>query len=410
MVLWFRIQSEVDVLDVRDEELQRLIDHPESERVERKASPRDREAIRKAICAFANDLEDRRQPGFILIGLEDDGSCADLTITDEMIRQLADIRGEGLLLPLPTMTVERRLVRNCDLLIVQVEPSLAPPVRLRSRTWVRVGSTLRAATPEEERRLSEKRRWGELPFDHLPVRGSSLDDLDLDLFQRLYLPEAIDPEVLRGNERPVEQQLVSMRFMTPEQVPTVAGVLVLAKDVRRWLPGAYVQFVRFYGTDLGAAVQDEKELDGSLPFLMRLLDDVLAINVQTSVEVLDHPVEVRRPDFPVEALRQLCRNAVMHRSYEATHAPTKIYWFSDRVEIHSPGGPYGLVNRENFGRPGITDYRNPQISEAMKVLGYVQRFGAGIPIARRELQKNGNPSPEFYVEATHVLAIVRKSA
>ncbi len=46
---------------------------------------------------------------------------------------------------------------------------------------------------------------------------------------------------------------------------------------------------------------------------------------------------------------------------------------------------------ENFGRPGVTDYRNPLLAEAMKVLGYVQRFGMGIPLARKELQKNGNP-------------------
>ena len=54
----------------------------------------------------------------------------------------------------------------------------------------------------------------------------------------------------------------------------------------------------------------------------------------------------------------------------------------------------------------MTDYRNPHLAEAMKVLGYVQRFGMGIPIAREELQKNGNPPPEFVVEAAHVLAVV----
>jgi cellulose biosynthesis protein BcsQ len=58
-----------------------------------------------------------------------------------------------------------------------------------------------------------------------------------------------------------------------------------------------------------------------------------------------------------------------------------MYWFADRVEILNPGGPYGIVTRENFGRPGVTDYRNPLVAESMKVLGYVQRFGAGIAIA-----------------------------
>ena len=116
------------------------------------------------------------------------------------------------------------------------------------------------------------------------------------------------------------------------------------------------------------------------------------------------------PDYPIVALRQLAQNAIMHRSYEATNAPTRIYWFSDRIEIHSPGGLYGQVTAENFGRPGVTDYRNPQVAEAMKSLGYVQRFGVGIQLARTELQKNGNPDPEFVFEPTAVLAIVRRGA
>jgi len=74
----------------------------------------------------------------------------------------------------------------------------------------------------------------------------------------------------------------------------------------------------------------------------------------------------------------------------------------------SPGGTFGQVTRENFGHPGITDYRNPYLAEAMKVLGYVQRFGVGIPIARQELKKNGNPPPEFGIEPTNILVTVRK--
>ncbi|WP_442866881.1 ATP-binding protein [Acidovorax sp. NCPPB 4044] len=100
----------------------------------------------------------------------------------------------------------------------------------------------------------------------------------------------------------------------------------------------------------------------------------------------------------------------MHRTYEATHAPVRVTWFNDRIEIVSPGGPYGIVNAGNFGQPGITDYRNPHLAEALKVLGYVQRFGVGITTARRLLADNGNPPPEFEVSATHVLVTVRRSA
>ena len=63
---------------------------------------------------------------------------------------------------------------------------------------------------------------------------------------------------------------------------------------------------------------------------------------------------------------------------------------------------------ENFGQPGITDYRNPHLAEAMKNLGYVQKFGLGIQLARQELQKNGNPPLELKPEDSRLLAIVRR--
>jgi len=109
------------------------------------------------------------------------------------------------------------------------------------------------------------------------------------------------------------------------------------------------------------------------------------------------------------ALLQLVRNAIMHRSYENTNAPVKVYWFSDRIEISNPGGLYGQVNSKNFGK-GTTDYRNPLIAESMRVLGYVQRFGMGIPLAEHELEQNGNPPPEFQFEPGSFLVTVRRSS
>ena len=108
-----------------------------------------------------------------------------------------------------------------------------------------------------------------------------------------------------------------------------------------------------------------------------MLDETLRINVTTASDVMTQPVETRHLDYPIVALQQLARNAVMHRLYEGTNAPVGIAWFTDRIEIQNPGGPFGQVNRQNFGNPGVTDYRNPHLAEAMKNLGYVQRFGIG---------------------------------
>lgn len=78
----------------------------------------------------------------------------------------------------------------------------------------------------------------------------------------------------------------------------------------------------------------------------------------------------------------------------------------DRIGIVSPGGALGTVSAENFGT-GVTDYRNPNLAEALRVAGFVQHFGAGIPTAERELQRNGNPPPEFRVDGTSMRVTVR---
>lgn len=394
-------------MPLSDAELEQLAG-AEGDRSEFKESLADREKIKRAICAFANDLADYRAPGVIFVGLREDGSCVGLPITEELERSAAAFRSDGSLLPMPSMLVRRKCIRGCDVLVIEVEPASAPPLRLSGVVWVRSGSTNQRATPQEERRLVERVRWTELPFDLRPAPGATLSELDMSLFERVYLPEAVAPEVLEANDRPRQQQLSALRLAMMDGTPTHAGLLVLGKDLRRWIPGAYVQFVRIDGAELADSILDQKIIDGPLPDLMRRLDEVLELNVRTPTEIAGRATEVRTPDYPIEALRQLARNAVMHRSYEGTNAPVLIYWFADRIEIHSPGGPYGRVNGANFGSPGVTDYRNPQLAEAMRVLNYVQRFGAGFSIVRRELARNNNPPLEHQVESAHVMVRVRR--
>ncbi len=393
-----------------DDELEILLKDLESDRVERKASISDKEKLRQAICAFANDLPNHQSSGVLFIGANDDGSCANLPITDQLLRTLSDIRSDGNILPLPTITVQKRTFCGCEMAVVVVEPADAPPVRYSGRVWIRVGPRRAIASQEEERRLAEKRRAKDSPFDISPLASATLDEFDLDYFQKTYLPSSVASEILEENHRSVTEQLISMRFLASgkQSFPTILGLLVIGKDPRQFLPGAYIQFLRIDGMELGDPVKDQKEIDGPLPEMLRMLDETFQVNISVASDILAQPVEIRHADYPLVALQQLARNAVLHRNYEGTNAPVRIYWFSDRIEIHSPGGPFGQVNRQNFGQPGITDHRNTYIAEAMKNLGYVQKFGMGIQLARRALEKNGNPSPEFRVEDSHILVTVRK--
>lgn len=175
------------------QELRLMLRDLESDLIERKVSLSDPDRIRQAICAFANDLPDHRRPGVIFIGANDDGTCAGLHVTDDLMLRLSQMRDDGKIQPIPSITVEKLMTEGCEMAVVIVKPSLAPPIRLSGVTWIRVGPRRAIATPEEEKILAERRRSKDLPFDLHPIPSASIKDLDLDLFEREYLRLAIAP-------------------------------------------------------------------------------------------------------------------------------------------------------------------------------------------------------------------------
>lgn len=256
-----------------------------------------------------------------------------------------------------------------------------------------------------EHGLAQGRRAGDLPFDMRPAVGMSLAELDTDFIRDHYLPSAIDQDVLSRNDRRLPDQLHSLR-LAHEDTPTWGALIAFSGDPQAFVPGAAVQFMRVAGNELTAPIVKEWNLAGRLDDVVRQLDKLIALNISVATQVAGSLREQRSPDYPLDALRQLAHNAIMHRGYEGTHAPVRVYWYADCVEIASPGGLYGRMTPENVGR-GHTDYRNPLLAEIMANLGFAQRSGQGIPLAKSALRDNGNPDPEFHFERQCVLVTVR---
>lgn len=395
-----------------DDELERMLADLESDLSERKESLRGDAPTksREAICAFANDVACRGKPGVLFIGANDDGSPSGLPITDKLILALGAMKSDGNIVPPPTLDVEKRRLRGHDMAVVTVQPSDSPPVRYKGRIRIRVGSRRDIATAQDERVLNEKRRHRDRPFDVQPVREAAIDDLDLTRFESEYLPAAVARDILDANDRTPEQRLAATKMVVgaDEPTPTVLGLLVLGKRTRSLLPGAYVQFLRYEGTDQTGPVGDELLIDGTVGDILRRLDEKLAAHNRVRVDFTSQSQEERTSLYPKPALEQITRNAILHRTYEGTNAPVRVTWYDDRLEITSPGGPFGEVTRENFGTPGASDYRNPSLAEALKVLGYAQKFGGGIAVAQSAMAKNGNPPIEFQVDPGLVMAVLKR--
>ena len=229
-------------------ELERILIEGESYRVERKESLAGGapSAIREAICAFSNDLPGADELGVVFIGVKDNGASNNLVISDEMLRQLADMKSDGQIVPPPTMFVEKRRVHSIETAVVTVVPSDSPPVRYRGSIQIRIGPRKGIATAQDERILNEKRRFKSVAFDIQPVPGADPSVLNLRIFQEEYLPVAFSAEVLAANERSLEERLAATKMIASvdDHTVTVLGLLVLGKRPRDYVPSFYIRVSR----------------------------------------------------------------------------------------------------------------------------------------------------------------------
>ena len=374
------------------DEIRALLNDLESDRIERTISTTNTDKFGQAICAFANDLPNHQMPGFLFLGVLDNGEIQGVDVTDELLKNVAAIRTDGNIQPQPSMIVEKVSMEEGEIVMVKVDPSVFPPVRYKGRIWIRTGPRRGVANENDEHILMEKRRANVKSFDSSPCLNATIDDLDLRLFKHYFLPKAMSDEELEAENKAnsdVRYQLSAFGFFDVlHNCPTNAAMLFFAKNLRRFIPGAYVQYVRFAGKDRSGDILTEHEFKGHLCTALPELDTFIKTTIANRRPI---PVSALREesvvDYPDWATRELLMNAICHRDY-TSHGPIQFYQFDDRIEIMNHGGLYGRANEENF--PNVNDYRNIVVAEAMKVLGFVNRHSRGVLRVQKELVANEN--------------------
>ncbi len=367
---------------VTHSQLTHLLSTPESSHIERTISTENMDKFCQAICAFSNDVSGSGKNGYLIIGANDNGTLSGLKVDDKLLLQISNIRTDGNILPQPVMTVEKFTFDDGEVLVAEVQPSEFPPVRYRGRIWVRVGPRKSMATEAEEKILTERRLSNVHTFDAMPCFGTTISDLDVKLIRKEYLPKAVAEDILAEDKRSIEEQLASLGFYDLRyNCPTNGAIVLFGKNPERYLHGSYIQYVRFKGKDRAGDIINEHKFCGSLCIELPKIDTFIETSIAQKRPI---PVSVLREEtfskYPYWATRELLMNAL-------------IYEYDDRIEVQNPGGLYGKVTPENF--PNVSDYRNPFIAEAMKVLGYVNRFSRGVYRVQKELVDNGNGKAVF---------------
>lgn len=382
---------------MQENEIRALIENLESDNIEKTISFRE-DKLGPAVCAFSNDFPNNKKSGYILLGVKDDGTVAGITIGDEELKKIGGIKSNGNVLPQPSIVVSEVFqIDGGDVVVVEVKPSLYPPVRYDGRCWIRIGPRKSIANIAEENILIERRASYAKTYDLVPALGATAGDISEEYFTLSYLPLAIDEETLQCNGRSTEQKMAALRFWDiRNNCPTHAGILMFGLNPLFYLPGAYIQYIRFNGDTVTDDVDFEKQFSGALITELKSIDDFIKNNIIKERAIRQESFqELTVRNYSYWALRELTMNAIMHRNYDS-NSPIYIYEFVSRIEIVNPGGLYGDVTPTNF--PYASDYRNIAIAESMKRLGYVNRFNYGVQNAIKELEMNGNGTPIFNLE------------
>lgn len=287
----------------------------ESEQIERTTSTTDTSKFAQATCAFSNDLSNTAKNGYLFIGVYDNGTLSGLKASDRLLQSVGGLRSDGNILPQPIMSVSVFSFVHGDVIVIEIQPSPFPPVRYKGKTWIRVGPRKAVANDMEERILIERRASNVSTFDVRPSLGLGLDSINQKLFTENYLPQAIDSDLLADDHRELTEKLASLRFFSPNySAITNAGLLLFGNEVERYIPGAYIQYVKFDGLTEADDPINEKKFSGNLVHILSELDSFLeyAIVQQKPVPVTALK-EKKQFNFPKWAIRELLMNSVIMR-------------------------------------------------------------------------------------------------
>ncbi|MEW5872475.1 MAG: ATP-binding protein [Chloroflexota bacterium] len=312
--------------------------------------------------------------------------------TLDCVFQAALLCDPPLVLPIPQVA----RVEGSQVARVTIPAGLPHVYSLEGRYLGREGMQSNPLSARRLRQLLMER--GVVQFEAQLPPGASLDDLDPQkvaaYVQALDLPGDEDVEqalLRRGCLRCEERKVQRAEEASACLRPTYAALLLFGRHPQQWLPNATILAARFTGVTL-ADRYFKQEMRGTLPEQLRLAEAFARENLRSVVRLVGLTHE-EMLEYPPEALRELLVNAVAHRDYNMQGDNIHLYIFSDRIEIHSPGGLPGPMNLDNLLEARFS--RNAVIMQVLSDLGFVERLGYGLNRVVDVVRTHGLPAPRF---------------
>jgi predicted HTH transcriptional regulator len=367
-------------LELSLDEFGRVV-QPEGKTREYKLNLASKQRVLQAVVAFANSAG-----GELVVGVRDDATVVGvgepLMEQDRLSRMIADSVKPQLAPLIELVTVAGRTLLVASVPLGSQRPYYLKAAGRYGGTYYRSGAdNLQAGSSMvDELALSAKGRT----FDKLPCVDAKMEDLDL-----------AGLEALLGREV-TENALRTLHLVYDDQgrmVPTNGGVLVAAPNPEMFLPHAWVQCARFRGPGK-RNITDQAEIYGPVPLAVDKVMEFLKRNAFLSAEFGDEPRRVDVWSIPLDPLKELVVNGLVHSSYADHGTPLKVAFEDEKIWIESPGGLVPGMTVEKMKR-GESSSRNPVLARIFRELDLIEEWGTGIPQVIESLAGAGLPEPDF---------------
>ena len=200
-----------------------------------------------------------------------------------------------------------------------------------------------------------------------------------------------------------EEQIYEMLNIKRDERFTLAAVMNFALYPQGVFPQLGITAVVVPGYSIGELGNsgerfvDNKRIEGTISEMLEEAMVFCKRNMKIKT-IIDSKTGKRndRTEYPINAVREAILNALIHRDYSVhtEGTPIQINFFTDRLEIHSPGGLYGRMTVEQLGK-ARPDLRNPTLATMAESLNQAENRYSGIPTIRMEMKEYGLPEPEF---------------
>lgn len=356
-----------------------LIARGEGQRIDFKEEAIRPSRLAQTLVSLAN-----AEGGTIIIGVDDKGQIVGVRDLERAINNVVEAIQNcspplGIGLP---QAVE--MGAGVAVLVVEIPSRLPRVYHTHGRYLRRAGSMNMALDEVALRRLLFER--GEISYEAEPVPQATTADIDLEALARFRQRHA---EIYgRSLTLPDKDLLLAMGCLSKDGPPTVAGLLLFGKDIRRFFFEPHISIARYRGRSVGAEYRlDSRDFYGSIVEAAIAAGDYVNEHIQIFSRLINGKM-VREdvPQYPRFAIREIIINAIVHRDWAIKGSRVLIKMFSDRIEVQSPGPFPPPVTAENIREEH--QLRNPRIAQAFKDYGLIEKFGNGIDRVFEEIAKH----------------------